>query len=189
MNGKQPINRGRIRVSSLRLFIVSQHRVLSGVLERSVLSGFLSKFNPPQISLVILSRRVSKACWWPLFVLDACSSSLLANTGDVCSISLSVTVGIGRKSRGGTVASPHSSNMAIIYQESSFGLGLDPNESVSYGIPRSPAAKCFGYAQALESTWRNIGSSQETFLSRGLILPMLRLHRLVQREFPSNQRD
>ncbi|MEC9192221.1 MAG: hypothetical protein VYC52_06720, partial [Pseudomonadota bacterium] len=75
MNGKQPINGGRIRVSSLRLFIVSQRRALSGVLERSILAGFLSKFDPPQINSLILSRRVRKACGWPLMVLSACSSS------------------------------------------------------------------------------------------------------------------
>ena len=156
MNGKQPINRGRIRVSSLRLFIVSQHRVLSGVLERSVLSGFLSKFNPPQISSVILSRRVRKACWWPLIVLSACSSSLLANTGDVCSIFAERTSWY----RAACAAeerwqAPIARNMAIIYQESSFRSRARPErERFLWVFPGARPSSAFGYAQALESTWR-----------------------------------
>ena len=86
MNGKQPINRGRIRVSSLRLYLVGQQRVLSGVLERSVLPGFPGKVIPPQNSSLNLSRRIHKACWWALIVLSACSTSLSANPGDVFSI-------------------------------------------------------------------------------------------------------
>ncbi|MEC7997681.1 MAG: hypothetical protein VX166_07825 [Pseudomonadota bacterium] len=154
MNGKQPINGGRIRVSSLRLFIVSQHRALSGVLERSVLAGFLSKFDPPQISSLILSRRVRKACGWPLMVLSACSSSLPANTGDVCSISAERNSWY-RAARAAEERwqAPKALNMAIICQESSFWSRARPErERFLWGFPGARPPSVFGYAQALEST-------------------------------------
>ena len=129
-------------MSSLRLFIVSQHRALSGVLERSVFAGFLSKFDPPQISSLILSRRVRKACGWPLRVLSAFSSSLPANTGDVRSISAERNSWY-RAARAAEERwlTPIALNMAMIYQESSFRA--PQKRAFPVGILRSSAVKCF----------------------------------------------
>ena len=153
MNGKQLINVGRIRVSSLRLFIVSQPRVVSGVLERSVLPGFLSKFDPPQISSLILLRRVRKACGWPLIVFRACSSSLPANMGDVCSI-FAERNSWYRAARAAEERwqAPIALDMAIIYQESSFRARPERERFLLVFLGARPPS-AFGYAQALESTW------------------------------------
>jgi len=140
VNGKQSSNGGRIRVSLLRLFLVRQQGVMSGVLERSVL----------------LSRRVRKACWWALVVLSACSSALPANPGDVCSIfaerSSWYRAAIAAEERWQT---PIALNMAIMFQESSFRSRARPErERFLWVFPGARPSSAFGYAQALESTWQ-----------------------------------
>ncbi len=127
-------------MSLLRLFLVGQQGVMSGVLERSVL----------------LSRRVRKACWWALIVLSACSSSLPSNPGDDCSIFVERTscyrAARAAEERGQT---PIALNMAIIYQESSFQSRPRPKrERFLLLFPGARLSSAFGCARALESTWQ-----------------------------------
>ena len=130
---------------------------MSGVLERPVLPSFPSKFNPPQISSLILSRRVrKKVCWWALILLSARSSSPPANPGDVCSIFAELASWY-RAARAAEEQwqTPIALNMASIYPESSFRSRARPEqERFLLVFPGARSSSAFGYAQALESTWQ-----------------------------------
>lgn len=143
-------------MSSLRLFLVGQQGVISGVLERSVLPCSPSKLNPLQISSLFLTRSVSNVCWWALIVLSACNSSLSANSGDVCSIFAERTSWY-RAVRAAEERwqTPRALNMASVYQKSSFWSRARPDrEPFLWEFPRARPSSAFGYAQVLESTWQ-----------------------------------